>query len=150
MNRWIVTLVVIVASSCSKHPPAAHTDFLAGPPAPLLPPEPPEGRRVVHLASATFDTSCLDQMGGTSVATDLSDDDIRKIESLILTTDPLPIIEIGRLPAFAGRPDRRPPDFELTATTGAECGPFSGHGNVYRLNRVDGEWTLTPGGSWVS
>jgi hypothetical protein len=89
-------------------------------------------------------------MGGTLVATDLSDEDLRKIESLILAIDPLPIIEVGRLESFAGRGDRRPPDFELTATTGVECGPFSGHGNVYRLSRVDGEWTLAPGGSWVS
>jgi hypothetical protein len=34
--------------------------------------------------------------------------------------------------------------------TGVECGPLSGHGRLYRLSLVNGEWTLSPGGSWVS
>jgi hypothetical protein len=89
-------------------------------------------------------------MGGTLVATELSDDDIRKIESLILMVDDLPIVEIDRPGAFGGRRDRRSSDFEFEAMTGVECGPLSGHGHLYRLNLVNGEWTLLPGGSGVS
>lgn len=102
----------------------------------------------MHLASATFDTSCLDQMGGTLVVTELSDDDIRKIESLILRVDALPIIQIDRPAAPWPPPDQHAP--ELEAMTGVGCGPRSGHGNVYRVVLLEGEWTLTSGGSWVS
>ena len=104
----------------------------------------------MHLWSPLVDTSCLKRTGGTTVATELSDDDIKKIESLIRKVDNLPIMAIGRPAAFAGRYDQRVPNFEFEAMTGVECGPLSGHGHVYRLNLVNGEWTLAPGGSWVS
>jgi hypothetical protein len=104
----------------------------------------------MHLSSPVTDTSCLERMGGTRVAAELTDDDVRKIESLIRKVDDLPIMAIDRPSAFAGRHNRRAPDFQFEAMTGVGCGPLSGHGSFYRLSLVNGEWTLTPGGSWVS
>ena len=104
--------------------------------------------RVVQPSPAGDDLSCLARHGGTLVAAELSDRDVRKIEALIRQSHSLPIMAIHH-PGFLGeRPDSKGADFEVM--TGVGCGPLSGHGGMFRLTRVDGEWIITERGSWVS
>jgi hypothetical protein len=153
MIRCVLVLAVIVASSCSNRPLPAppHTDGVTHLSHTDSPPRATQqGHRVVHLSSPVTDTSCLGRMGGTKAAAELTDDDVRQIESLIRRVDDLPIIAIDRPSEFAGRHNRRAPSFDFEAMTGVGCGPLSGHGSFYELTLVNGEWMLTPGGSWVS
>ena len=102
----------------------------------------------MRLAAPGSDRSCLERTGGTAVAGELSDDDVRQIEAAIRKVDSLPIMRIGHLAMLGGSWDAGGPEFE--GVTGVGCGPLSGHGSVYRISRVGTKWIVTPSGSWVS
>jgi hypothetical protein len=102
----------------------------------------------VRLAVLGSDTSCLEPTGGTVVAGELSDDDVRQNETAIRKMDSLPTMRIGHLAMRGGRWDAGGPEFE--GVTGVGCGPLSGHGNLYRISRVDSKWIVAASGSWVS
>ena len=81
--RWLVPLQLLTAIGCVAHPPAAAPGVRL-----------PDGMRVVHLARAGDDQSCLDRRGGTFVPRDLPDAEVRAIEALIRQTDRMPITEM--------------------------------------------------------
>jgi hypothetical protein len=147
--RLIVLLHLAVGLSCSgRRAPALTGEVGGGARVNEKPTVQSSRERVVQLPHAGTDTSCLDRAGGTVVAGELSDDDVAKIVRLIRRADALPISAIS-YPAMLG--DRRNPagpDFE--ARTGAGCGPLSGHGGLYRIGLVNGEWAITERGSWAS
>lgn len=102
--------------------------------------------RVVQLAPAGGDTSCLQRWGGTLVSKDLPDTDVRAIEVLIRKTDQMTIIWIKRLSV-----DDCAPEIcgEIEVSTGVACGgPMSGGGNELHLRRVDGSWRLIGQEEW--
>jgi hypothetical protein len=142
-------LVALTWLTCSsRRAPLAKRDLVGSPPVAGAPEGHPDGERIVRLSSDITDTSCLDRRGGTVVAEELSDDDVRWIEALIREVDVLPIMMIGHSTFWVGRHDAGCPEFE--AMTGAGCGPLAGHGTVYRISRVEREWRIAVSGSWFS
>jgi hypothetical protein len=156
MGRSAVLLVLllslVVATVCSARRTVA-VACCVGDPAVVAtagdhPPDAGTHDRLLHLSLAGNDVSCLARVGGTLVARELSDQDVHRIEALIRRWDSLPIIAI-RQKSFFGEPaSSKGVDFE--AMTGVECGGLSGHGKLFRLTRVDGEWLIKKEGSWFS
>ena len=149
--RLIACLFISVISSCSSRRSPAVAREVGSEANAGGQPQPRDKRtheRVVHLSPAGSDTSCLDRAGGTVVAGELSDEDVRRIEVLVRRTDTLPIAAIGHLAMLGDR--RNPPGPEFEARTGAGCGPLSGHGSLYRVSLVNGDWVVTERGTWVS
>lgn len=132
--RWLASLHLLIAVGCMAHPP----------PAARAVKRVPVGMRVVHLARAGDDQSCLDGRGGTFVPGDLPDADVREIEALIRQTDKMPITEMHFLkgvcaPEVCG---------ELLASTGVECGALSGFGHEFNFRRRNRVWSLISQSTW--
>ncbi|HEY4395016.1 MAG TPA: hypothetical protein VGP64_13185 [Polyangia bacterium] len=119
-------------------------------PAEPLPPPVERSRRVVELSPRRGDSSCLENMGGTTAATELSEGDLRNIDALIRKRDRWPVIAIDHIAAFRDRYDRSPGDLDFEATTGVGCGAHAGRGRSYRLKLVRGRWTVASVETWVS
>jgi len=143
--RRIAWLVLLAGVGCSRHPPTTRADSVDHP---ALQPI-PAGMRIVHLARAGDDTSCLRRGGGgTLVSEDLSDAEVREVEASIRKTSKLPIISIRHPPPENVLPNQS--GTLLDVVTGGECGgALSGHGSEFRFRRVDGAWQLIDqGGDW--
>jgi hypothetical protein len=147
--RAAVIGIAVIAWTCSSRRAAPGKQSEAGRPSAIVGVSESRRKRdrVVRLPSGHGDRSCLAH-GGTVVANDLSDDDVRTIEALIRRADPLPLMRIDR-PWLGGLPsDASGPAFQ--GMTGEGCGPLSGHGTLYWINRVGGEWQIVDGGQWAS
>jgi len=133
--RWLASLPLLIAVGCMAHPtPAARAVRQA-----------PDGMRIVYLARAGDDQSCLDGRGGTFVPRDLPDAEVRELEVLIRQTDKMPIRAMRFLkgvcaPEVCG---------ELLASTGIECGgALSGSGHDFSFRRRNRVWSLISQDDW--
>jgi hypothetical protein len=112
------------------------------------PPVVERDHRVVQLSSQDRNSSCLWRAGGTIVDTELSANEVRKIESRIRQIDARSIIAIERATSRLPH-DQTAPDFEIKVLTAVDCGRRSGSGGDYRLRIVDGRWTIVSILTWV-
>jgi hypothetical protein len=104
--------------------------------------EPVLTARVVQLAPAGSDSSCLQRSGGTRIGDGLSDDDVAVIEALIRRSDSRPIVSIEPMPPVSTGMNATAASFR--ASTGVGChGPLSGHGGTFHLKKADRTWTIT-------
>src|SRR5947209_7265234 len=105
MARGVLVLAALTGWTCSlrRAPPMVQTETAPPPGGARAGAGAIESRlsasyRSVRLSSTNGDTSCLDLKGGTAVAKEVSDSDLREIEALIRRVDPLPIIWIRQKP----------------------------------------------------